>query len=110
MNVDRIITIVGILAAVAAVFLPLEWWALILLVVGLVGGFVTPAPDMMTRMAYIIAAVGLPTVANSLDAIPQVGGQLNAFIDNFAVVVGGMAIASFIMMLKDRVMDSGDAE
>ena len=110
MNVDRIVTIVGILAAVAAVFLALEWWALILLVVGLVGGFVSPAPDMISRMGYTIAAVGLPTVANSLDAIPQVGGQLNAIVDNFAVVIGGIVIASFIMMLKDRIMDSGAAE
>ena len=108
MSADRILTAVGLLAAVVAVFVPLEWWGLILLAVGLVSGFMSPSEDMLTRIGYTVAAVALPTLANSLDAIPVAGVHLNGIIDNFAIVIGGIVIANFVLVLFARLMDSGD--
>ena len=55
-----------------------------------------------------VAAVALPTIANGLDTIPAVGAQLNGIIDNMALVIGGVVIANFVLVVKDRVMPAGE--
>ena len=81
MSSDRILmilmTAVAILAVVPAVPGG-EYAALILVGLGLISGFMNPEDDLLTRLAYIVVAVALPTVANSLDAIPVVGGFVNS--------------------------------
>jgi hypothetical protein len=59
-------------------------------------------------MAYTVAAVAMPTLANSLDAIPAVGAPINAIIDNIAIMIAGMVVANFLLAVKDAVMPSGD--
>jgi len=106
MDTNRILSIVSVAVAVIAVFVALEYWALILLVLGLVIGFLNPEKDSLQRMAYLVAAVGLPMVANNLDAIPTVGTQLHSIIDNIAAVIAGVAIANFVMAVWDRLVPS----
>jgi hypothetical protein len=50
----------------------------------------------------------MPTLANSLDAIPAVGAPINAIIDNIAIMIAGMVVANFLLAVKDAVMPSGD--
>ena len=108
MSSDRIIPLVSLIVAVLAVFVAaFEYWALVLLVLGLAFGFLHTETDMVKQMVYIVAAIGLPVVANQLDTIPAVGGYLNSIIDNFAVAIAGVAIANFIMDLKNRIMPAG---
>ena len=101
---ERVLTIVSVAAAVLAVFVALEWWALILLALGLLAGFMNPEGDPVQRMVILVAALGLPHVADSLDVIPQIGGHINSIIDNVAAVLAGTAVANFLMALKDRLM------
>jgi len=110
MNSDQILSIVGVLAAIGAALAPdsMAYWGLALLVIGLAGGFMGEALDMASRMAMTVAAVALPTIANGLDTIPAIGMQLNAIIDNFALVIGGIVLANFVLVVKDRVMPAGD--
>lgn len=110
MNSDQILSIVGVLAAIGAALAPdsMAYWGLALLVIGLAGGFMGEALDMASRMAMTVAAVALPTIANGLDSIPAVGPQLNSIVDNFALVIGGIVIANFVLVVKDRVMPAGD--
>ena len=110
MNSDQILSIVGVLAAIGAALAPdsMAYWGLALLVIGLAGGFMGEALDMASRMAMTVAAVALPTIANGLDSIPAIGMQLNAIIDNFALVIGGIVLANFVLVVKDRVMPAGD--
>ena len=77
-----------------------------MIALGLVGGFMNPMADAATRMAYTVAAVAIPTIANGLDAIPVVGMPLNTMIDNVMVSVGGMVIANFILVLVNQVKGS----
>jgi len=107
MNTDRILTITGVLLAIIAVFVPLVWWPLILVVVGLVGGFATPLPDTASRAAYLVAAFAIPEIANTLDAIPVAGTYLNHIFDNFAIVIAGVVLANIVLLIGNRVM--GDA-
>ena len=66
----------------------------------------TPLADMASRTAYAVAAIALPTIANTLDAIPAVGVHLNGIIDNFAVIIAGMVIANFTLVIVSQLTES----
>ena len=108
MSFNKILTIVGLFVAIASVFVAefAAYSALVLVLLGLVSGFASPMADMAGRMAYTVAAVAMPVLANSLDAIPAVGVHLNAIIDNIAVMLAGMVIANFLLAVKDSAMPS----
>ena len=109
MNADKILTIVSLLVAILAVFVALDYWALILVLLGLLSGFMNSESDPVQRMVLLVAAIGLPVAANQLDAIPVIGGYVNSIIDNIAIAISGMVIANFIMAMVDRVKPaSGD--
>ena len=110
MNINKILTAVGVVVAIAAVFVGqvAAYSEIALVVLGLASGFMKPTADISGRMAYTVAAVALPTIANSLDAIPVVGAPINGIIDNIALMIGGMVIANFLLALKDSVMPSSD--
>ena len=65
----------------------------------MISGCVSPIADLTGRMAYPVAAVGIPVVASSLDVIPGIRMDLNAIIDNIAVVIAGMVIANFLLVV-----------
>ena len=109
MSTDRILTAIGVLLAIVAAFVALEWWALILVLLGLLSGFLSPLTDMAARTGYTVAALALPTIADALDAIPMAGAYLNAIIDNFAVVIAGIVIANFLLVIVSRLMESDAA-
>ena len=102
--------IVGLLAAIGATLAAdaMAYWGLALLVIGLASGFMGEALDMGSRVAMMVAAIALPTIANGLDTIPVVGMPLNGIIDNMALVIGGVVIANFILVVKDGVMPAGE--
>ena len=106
MTMDRIITIIGLLVAAVAAFVDLEWWPLILLLLGIINGFIAPLADMLTRTAYTVVAAALPTIANSLEAIPEAGTYLNAIFDNIALMIGGVVIANLLLVIVSVVMGS----
>ena len=109
MSLNKILTIVGLFAAIVSVFQAdfAAYSGLILVLLGLARGFVSPIADMAGRMAYTVAAVAVPVLADNLNAIPTVGGHLNAIIDNIAVMLAGMVIANFLLAVKDSAMPSG---
>ena len=59
-------------------------------------------------MAYTVAAVAMPVVANSLDVIPGIGMHLNAIIDNIAIMLPEMVIANFLLAVKDSILSSSN--
>ena len=109
---DRILmilmTAVAILAVVPAVPGG-EYAALILVGLGLISGFMNPEDDLLTRLALIVVAVALPTVANSLDAIPVVGGFVNSILDNVAVAIAGIVVANVLLQIYARLMPADDS-
>ena len=92
--------------AVIAGFVPIPMVLLVLLVIGLIGGFMNPLEDVATRVAYYVLAAALPAIANNLDAIPVVGTYLNTILDNIAVTIAGIAIANFLLALYNNLTAS----
>ena len=96
-----------IIAALATVLPDLGLpYALILVALGLVSGFVNPIADVTTRIAYYVLAVALPGIADQADAIPVVGMYVNGFLDQMAVVIAGVAIASVLLALIGQLRDA----
>ena len=108
MNSNQILLILSIVAAIGASVVPdvMPYWPLALIVLGLVNGFMNPMADAATRVAYTVAAIAIPTLADGLDAIPVAGAYLNSIIDNLMVAVAGAVIANFILVVIDQVKSS----
>ena len=100
----------SVVVAVVATFAPdmFEYYALVLVVLGLVMGFTNPIEDVATRVAMYVLAVYLPEIADNLDVIPAVGEPLNGILSQLAVAVAGVAIAQVIFALYNGLMAAGD--
>ena len=57
MSMDRILTVIAVLLGIVAAFVVLEWWALILVLLRLLNGFLSPLTDMSARTAHTVAAI-----------------------------------------------------
>ena len=108
--IDRVMPALVLVAAVLAVFVPMDYWALVLVLLGLVHGFMSRETDTVVVLMVLVAAVVLPQIADSLDAIPAVGSYLNSIIDNFAIGVAGYAVAHFVWDVWSRVMPGEGSE
>ena len=104
MNIDKLAPILAVIVAAIATFVDMEILALILVVIGLVHGIMSPVSDHASQAMIIVAAALFPTIANNLDAIPAVGMYLNTFVDQFAVAIAGYAIAALINEVKSRIL------
>jgi len=100
----------SVVVAAAATFAPdaFGYYALVLVVLGLVMGFTNPIEDVATRVAMYVLAVLLPTIADNLDVIPVAGEYVNGFLSQFAVVIAGVAIMQVCLVLKNGLMAAGD--
>ena len=96
--------LVAVIAAVAPdVF---AYFPLVLVLLGLVAGFMRPIEDVPTRVLYYVLAAALPGIAANLDAVPGIGAYANSFLDQLAVVVAGVAIANFIVAMAKGLRDA----
>ncbi len=100
----------SVVVAVAATFAPelFGYYALVLVVLGLVMGFTNPIEDVATRVAMYVLAVYLPTIADNLDVIPVAGEYVNGILSQFAVVIAGVAIMQVCLVLYKGLMAAGD--
>ena len=123
MNIDKLAPIAAVVVAVIAVFvvggverIPFDggggyvldgnaqWFILVLLLIGLVHGLMSPVTDHASQAMVIVAAFAFPRLSDALDSIPVVGMYLDQFIDQFAIAIAGYAIAALINEVKSRIM------
>ena len=112
MSSDRILMILMTAVAILAVIpgVPAVAYAPLALVgLGLISGFMNPEDDLLTRLVLIVVAVALPTIANSLDAIPVVGVIVNSILDNVAVAIAGIVVANVLLQIYARLMPADDS-
>lgn len=90
--------------SVVIAFVQFPYAMLLLLLLGLAGGFVAPQAEAGARLALYVLAAALPTIADQLDLVPVIGGYLNGIFDNLAVGFAGMALANLVMALFNNLM------
>ena len=113
----------SVVVAALATLLPdvFAYYALVLVLLGLVMGIANPIEDVATRVAIYVLAVLLPMIADAggdpargtpndgvLMDIPVLGEFLVGFLGNLATVIAGVAIASFLLVLITGLMAAGD--
>ena len=103
-KISGIANLLGILLAVVAAFVALPGMdaALIILVLGIIGGL-TADQDNAVRM--YIAVLVLPAVGAALGAIPQVGEYLTSIFNNLGVAAAGISATLITRRLIDMVKD-----
>ena len=123
MNIDKLAPIAAVIVAVIAVFVvgdvefipfgegggyvldgSAQWFVLVLMLIGLVHGLMSPVTDHASQAMVIVAAFAFPRLSDALDSIPVVGMYLDQFIDQFAIAIAGYAIAALINEVKSRIM------
>jgi len=123
MNIDKLAPIAAVVVAAIAVLVVGEvvripfadgggyalegnaqWFVLVLMLIGLVHGLMSPVTDHASQAMIIVGAFAFPRLADTLDSIPAIGMYLNQFVDQFAIAIAGYAIASLIMEVKSRIM------
>ena len=78
-------------AAVLAHFMPDAFdFALVLVALGLVSGFMNPIADVGTRVAYYVLAVALPGIAEHLNAIPVAGEIVGGLFHHGSLRAAGL--------------------
>ena len=122
MNIDKLAPIAAVIVAVIAVFvvgdvefIPFaqgggyvldgnaQWFVLVLMLIGLVHGLMSPVTEPASIAFIIVAAFAFPRLANTLESIPAIGMYLNQFVDQLAIAIAGYAIAALIIDLKSRI-------
>jgi len=122
MNIDKLAPITAVIVAVIAVFvvggverIPFDgvggyvldgnaqWFILVLMLIGLVHGLMSPVTEPASIAFIIVAAFAFPRLANTLESIPAIGMYLNQFVDQLAIAIAGYAIAALIIDLKSRI-------
>ena len=122
MNIDKLAPIAAVIVAAIAVFvvggverIPFDgvggyvldgnaqWFILVLMLIGLVHGLMSPVTEPASIAFIIIAAFAFPILANTLESIPAIGMYLNQFVDQLAIAIAGYAIAALIIDLKSRI-------
>ena len=103
MDTIKIIRLVAIAVAVIAAFIAIPYVALIMIVLGLAIGFMGVPEER--RLIYLVTAVTLTMVADSLGPIPAVGEYLTAILTNMSAIINAGAVAVILMIVKDRITE-----
>jgi len=118
MNIDKLAPIAAVIVAVIAVVVVggvdrisgayvldgnAQWFILVLMLIGLVHGLMSPVTEPASIAFIIVAAFMFPRLANTLESIPAIGMYLNQFVDQLAIAIAGYAIAALIIDLKSRI-------
>ena len=118
---QKVLWWVSVVVVLAAVLAPdmFGYYALTLMVLGLVSGFMYPVADVTTRIAMYVLAVFLPIIADAggergtpddgaLLQIPVVGEYLVGFLVNITAAIAGVAIACVLLSLYNGLTAAGD--
>ena len=100
MSVQKIAFLVALLLAVVAAFATIPYAALILAVLGLIGGLTVVAEE---HVRVIVSALALKYFADIFGAIPQVGGYVTSIIGNVALIAAGAALMIIFRNIYGRV-------
>ena len=103
MSPVTIVRWIALVVAVVAAFVAIPYAGLIMVLAGIVLGFMGVSSD--ERMLYLVGAVALAQVAGALGAIPAVGGYITDIMTNFSSIWNAGAAAVILTMVKERLMD-----
>ena len=99
MKIMKILGLIGLAAAVVGAFVTIPKLATVLVILGLMGGFMIDGPD---HVRVIVSALALTALASTLNNIPSVGSYLTAIVSNLGVLASGTAITIILRNVYNR--------
>ena len=107
-KLEKAVLYSSVLVAVIAAVAPdvFAYFPLVLVLLGLVLGFMKPMEDVSARVAFYVLAAMLPGIADNLDVVPVIGAYANGFLDQLAVFIAGVAIANLFTVLAKGLRDA----
>jgi len=105
MSALKIVRLLSIAVAVVGAFTAIPQAALVMAVLGLVGGYMSDEADKGNRTYFLVLAVALGTVSGAAGAIPVVGGPVSDIMANISTIVNAAALAVILNAIKDRVTE-----
>jgi len=103
MDAKKIVRLVALIVAIAAAFVSVPYAMLILVLLGLINGFIGVPEER--RQMYMVTAITLSVAHDALGPIPAVGDYLSAIFSNISAMLNAGAIAVIIMIIKDRLTE-----
>jgi len=102
MSTGKIVQLVGLLFAIVAGLIVIPQAALVIAIVGLVGGYFVKPDD---RILFLVVTVALVMVGSSLGIIPTVGVYLTAVLTNLGALFSAMAVAVILLTTYEKMTD-----
>ena len=98
--------LVGLVIAVVGAFVNVDWFPVVLVVIGLVVGFLNVSGGesrrfMIASIAFLISSTALYPI----DAALGMGGKLDDILHNFTYMIGAAALLVSAMSLFDMSKD-----
>ena len=100
MDLAKIIRLVAVLFAVVAGLVAIPQSAVIIAILGLVGGYFVEADY---RLNFMVAALTLALAHGSLSAIPAVGGYLTDMLGSLSALFNAAACTVIVVATIERV-------
>ncbi len=100
MDTKKIVRLAAVLFAVVAGAVAIPTEAIIIAVLGLVGGFFV---EEDRRVPYMVLALTLSLVHGALDPIPGVGNYLTDILASLSALINAGACTVIVMQIYDRV-------
>jgi len=100
MDIGKIIRIVAVLVAVVLSFVNIPQGAMIIAVLGLVGGYFIIKED---ASRFLISAIALGVCSGALVSIPAIGGYLTAILGSLSALFYAAACTVIVRRLIDAM-------
>jgi len=105
MSALKIVRLLSIAVAVVGAFVAIPEAALVMAVLGLVGGYLADEANKGNRTNFLVFAVALAAVSGAAGAIPGVGGYISDIMGNMSTIVSAAALAVILNALKDQASE-----
>lgn len=103
MKIGSIAFLVGLVIAVVGAFVSVDWFPVLLVVIGLIVGFLNVSGGESRR--FLIAAIAFLMAADALDTLPMVGLKVTDIMLNIGYMVGAAALLVAILSLFEMSKD-----
>jgi ABC-type amino acid transport system permease subunit len=100
MDVTKIVRLIAVLFALVAGLVVIPYEAVIIAVLGLIGGFMVEADR---RVPYMVLALTLSLAHGALGPIPGVGTYLTDMLGSLSALINAGACTVVVMQIYDRV-------
>jgi len=105
MGLLKIVRYASVLVAVVGAFVAIPEAALIMALLGLVGGYLADEADKDNRMYFLVFAVALGAVSGAAGAVPVVGAYVSDIMGNLSTIINASALMIIIKAVVDRVTE-----